>query len=834
MNRSLLLHSFSISLSVFLAGCFTAPKPNCAFVCQTSPECPADYTCVATDHRCHLMVNGSPAMCPDTLPIPDGSVDAPVDAGMSMPDAPKGPDANLQPDANVPTTTHTGSISVQDISIQNDPELGHGLQVSVSLTPLDTVAPVYDDTGGGLTGCTVHVYDLGAGQIPPITSDEGAISITGAASVQIPPCTFVSAAVGYACIDVGSSGAGMIGIVVGGPVPAGAAAVQMVGSTFDANDVGRYLTITGGAANNDGSFPIVAVTAADTVLIGNPVASSQAPFSGTYTTIAGVGPAPAPMVPTLSDSDTLHVSITPGGGNDFSFPMSNVTVGDSFTLDSTSANAITNVPLDGSAMTLACATGSCGSSLGTVVVMTTTDNVIPTGAPAYYMPAPASKVAVLQCAQIGATSIAIPAAAMAAIMSANPSRIRTTYFRDDFAPVQNPDSTNPVKIIAGHAVVGFTTNSLFCNVPADCGANTDCLTRTCTAHACGGTFTLSGTATSAQTAGDCHQNVCDGMGGVMPVIDNADIPVDGNDCTNDVCTAGSPSNPALVVDTTCSAGFCNGFGACVECNHATQCPASTNPDCSTATCSLSACGFSFATSGTTTSSQTAGDCHTNQCDGAGNTVNVVDNSDVPIDANQCTDNVCTAGVPSNPNSSIDAPCGAGQFCDGAGTCVQCNSGSECMSMVCASHVCQAPSCSDGVKNGLETAVDCGGGTCGPCASGLACGVNSDCISGLCTGMICQATCTDGVKNQGESDIDCGGPCTGCPTGDSCVANSDCISLDCGGTTCLAPTCSDGIKNEGESDTDCGGPTCGSTCVTGKMCNFKTDCVSLSCTGGFCD
>ena len=28
-----------------------------------------------------------------------------------------------------------------------------------------------------------------------------------------------------------------------------------------------------------------------------------------------------------------------------------------------------------------------------------------------------------------------------------------------------------------------------------------------------------------------------------------------------------------------------------------------------------------------------------------------------------------------------------------------------------------------------------------------------------------ATCADGIKNQGEFDIDCGGPCHDCPTGE---------------------------------------------------------------------
>ncbi|MGB4849725.1 MAG: GEVED domain-containing protein [Saprospiraceae bacterium] len=48
------------------------------------------------------------------------------------------------------------------------------------------------------------------------------------------------------------------------------------------------------------------------------------------------------------------------------------------------------------------------------------------------------------------------------------------------------------------------------------------------------------------------------------------------------------------------------------------------------------------------------------------------------------------------------------------------------------------------------------------------------------------TCTDGIQNQGETGVDCGGPCTPCPT------------------------CNDGIQNQGETGIDCGGPC--SPCV----------------------
>ena len=51
-----------------------------------------------------------------------------------------------------------------------------------------------------------------------------------------------------------------------------------------------------------------------------------------------------------------------------------------------------------------------------------------------------------------------------------------------------------------------------------------------------------------------------------------------------------------------------------------------------------------------------------------------------------------------------------------------------------------PTCTDGIKNGTETGVDCGG-TCTPC--------------------VVAPTCTDGIQNGTETGIDCGGPCSAC-------------------------------------------------------------------------
>jgi hypothetical protein len=76
---------------------------------------------------------------------------------------------------------------------------------------------------------------------------------------------------------------------------------------------------------------------------------------------------------------------------------------------------------------------------------------------------------------------------------------------------------------------------------------------------------------------------------------------------------------------------------------------------------------------------------------------------------------------------------------------------------------QKPDCSDGIHNQGETLIDCGG----PCAACATCfdGIQNqgetgiDCGGGVCTP--CQ-TCTDGIQNQGETGIDCGGPCSACP------------------------------------------------------------------------
>jgi acetyl esterase/lipase len=91
----------------------------------------------------------------------------------------------------------------------------------------------------------------------------------------------------------------------------------------------------------------------------------------------------------------------------------------------------------------------------------------------------------------------------------------------------------------------------------------------------------------------------------------------------------------------------------------------------------------------------------------------------------------------------------------------------------------APTCSDATKNGVETDIDCGGGTCPACANGKVCAVNLDCTSGICTSGVCTSaappTCTNGVLDGTETDVDCGGSCGPCANGKLCSVAGDCLA-----------------------------------------------------------
>lgn len=96
-------------------------------------------------------------------------------------------------------------------------------------------------------------------------------------------------------------------------------------------------------------------------------------------------------------------------------------------------------------------------------------------------------------------------------------------------------------------------------------------------------------------------------------------------------------------------------------------------------------------------------------------------------------------------------------------------------------------------------------------------------------------CANGVKDGIETDIDCGGKqcTTKCQKDQACISGTDCASgtcaVDAGLKKCTeAPTCVNGAKDAAETDKDCGGPQC-MKCASNQGCLVDTDCIS-----GLCD
>src|SRR3954469_14795809 len=64
-----------------------------------------------------------------------------------------------------------------------------------------------------------------------------------------------------------------------------------------------------------------------------------------------------------------------------------------------------------------------------------------------------------------------------------------------------------------------------------------------------------------------------------------------------------------------------------------------------------------------------------------------------------------------------------------------------------------------------------------------------------------STCSDGVQNGDETGVDCGGSCPRCGNGRSCLSRNDCASALCSGRVCAS------CANRFDCGTDAGGKEC---------------------------
>lgn len=392
-----------------------------------------------------------------------------------------GPDPDATPDASAdgPPPQFSGTITVleaQVLASAGDPVntvVAQGIQIGVTFTdPSMAVATIFDSMPGSDEGC--KVTELTPAMLPTAANlgvNEGTLTFAfdnppvmrpqpGSEDRTLPACSFFAGA-GYLCDDPTSSQPITAVDTVTLDGSESTTLMTVVGSaTFVADDVGRYVKFasTGNPSldSSIASFPIVALGPTEnTAVLGGSVTATVS--AGSLTTLAGAGPFPGLADPGQLPNDARVVAtLVAGGGNHF--PDTTLTwgnVGDDFAMDDANADRLRNVPTDGSAFTLSCLTGSCGTSIATLVSITTTDAPV-TGLALTAMPPPVTKRVNIRCAFIGPTSITIPTSVSAFLMTSGATRIQTSFIRGMLA-ASAPTNAGLWGTVAGHALIGFTT-----------------------------------------------------------------------------------------------------------------------------------------------------------------------------------------------------------------------------------------------------------------------------------------------------------------------------------------------------------------------------------------
>jgi len=168
-------------------------------------------------------------------------------------------------------------------------------------------------------------------------------------------------------------------------------------------------------------------------------------------------------------------------------------------------------------------------------------------------------------------------------------------------------------------------------------------------------------------------------------------------------------------------------------------------ECQVASCTGGACSWAPGDEGPT-ATQVGGDCQTRVCTAAGEVGQVAEPTDLPADdGNACTGELCNGATPEHPQLPASAPCGDGNICSAAGTCVECIDVSQC-----DGGPCQNPS----------------GCTAGVCdydneEPGTGCGTLDQCDG--------QGACVDCIDDAGCADL--------------CLAGAGCTCVQ---NTCVAP------------------------------------------------
>lgn len=212
-----------------------------------------------------------------------------------------------------------------------------------------------------------------------------------------------------------------------------------------------------------------------------------------------------------------------------------------------------------------------------------------------------------------------------------------------------------------------------------------CGTATCTNGVCGMTFVTAGTRTATDPTANCKRSQCDGQGREVIVNDDSDLPLDLNstDCTTPSCVNGQPSTRRKPVRSTClsgsAQGICNADGICVSCIDDSDCPDRDGSFCGTGVCRSGVCAFRGFDDALPPDQQIVGDCFKKVCNEAGGIAGIFDDTDIVHVAGTCVDRICENGSVISTNLPRRSTCtqNGGKLCDGNGNCLTCMDNTDC-------------------------------------------------------------------------------------------------------------------------------------------------------------
>ncbi len=285
----------------------------------------------------------------------------------------------------------------------------------------------------------------------------------------------------------------------------------------------------------------------------------------------------------------------------------------------------------------------------------------------------------------------------------------------------------------------------------------------------------------------CSTSTADGPGCTNGARDEGEEGIDCGGICPSKCTGARCAASEECASGKCENGVCGapagktcGVGAGLPCKDGDACE--LDKDCTSAFCDAGHCG------------QPAAGSHMDGQKNGGET-----------------------GIDCGGSVKTTQPCPDGQACTDSSDCIG----------TCSAGTCGPIGPTDGKKNGDETDVDCGGPTAPKCANGKTCATKTDCVDDYCpddTKKCTAPTYSDGVQNGTETDVDCGGTGAGMKT---CAETKSCVvDTDCNGACNYKKKCVDIPSCRGQF----GSETCGSYETSDAFKTHESCCRTLPVTG----